>query len=96
MPLKFGTSGLRGFVKEMTDRECYISTMAFLKYLLETNNIKKNSRVALAGDRRPSTEKIMTAVSTAITDFGCETINCGKIPTPALSFFAFQNNFPSI
>ncbi|MBT4250802.1 phosphomannomutase, partial [bacterium] len=60
MALKFGTSGLRGFVTEMTDKECYISTTAFLMYLLETNNIQRESLVAIAGDRRPSTNKIMS------------------------------------
>ena len=96
MALKFGTSGLRGFVTEMTDKECYISTTAFLMYLLETNNIQRESLVAIAGDRRPSTNKIMSAVATAITDFGCQVSNCGKIPTPAVSFFGFQKHIPSI
>lgn len=96
MALKFGTSGLRGLVTEMTDKECYISTTAFLTYLSETDNIEKGSLVAVAGDRRPSTDMVMEAVSAAITDFGCKVANCGKVPTPTLSFFGFQKKIPSI
>jgi len=96
MALKFGTSGLRGTLEEMTDKECYISTLAFLKYLEKTKNIKKGDQVAIAGDLRPSTDRIMQAVHTAIIDSGYQTINCGKVPTPTLSFFAFQKNIASI
>ena len=31
--LRFGTSGLRGLVREMTDLEVYINTRGFLDYL---------------------------------------------------------------
>ena len=96
MALKFGTSGLRGEVKEMTDRECYGATLAFLKYLVETNNLNPGDEIAIAGDLRPSTDSILEIINTAIIDSGYQTINCGKVPTPTLSFFAFQRNIPSI
>ena len=31
--LKFGTSGLRDLVTEMTDLECYINTFGFIRFL---------------------------------------------------------------
>ena len=33
MALKFGTSGVRGLVTDMTDRECYLYTRAFVEYV---------------------------------------------------------------
>ena len=34
MPLAFGTSGLRGLVKDITDLEAYINVKGALRYLL--------------------------------------------------------------
>jgi phosphomannomutase len=35
MALKFGTSGVRGLVTEMTDLECYLYCKAYSQYLGE-------------------------------------------------------------
>lgn len=94
--LKFGTSGLRGLVTELTDRECYLYTSAFLKYLLDSKLIYKNSFVALAGDFRPSGARILKAIATAIKDCGFKADYCGLIPTPAVSLYGFKRNIPSL
>ena len=94
--LKFGTSGLRGLVTELTDQECYLYTTAFLQYLLYKGLVKKNSSVAIAGDLRPSTEKILKACIAAIRDFGFKEEYCGIIPTQTVSLFGFERNIPSI
>ena len=94
--LKFGTSGLRGLVAELTDRACYLYTAAFLKYLLAKKFVSKNSSVALAGDLRPSTVRILKAIATAIIDHGFKIDYCGIIPTPAVSLYGFKRHIPSI
>jgi len=94
--LKFGTSGLRGLVTELNDRECYLYTAAFLKYLLDLKLINKNISVAIAGDFRPSTERIIKAVATAIKDFNFKVDYCGIIPTQTVSLYGFKRNIPSI
>lgn len=94
--LKFGTSGLRGLVTDMTDLECYINTTGFLKFLGKSDNLKQGSTIYLAGDLRDSTPKIMGAVCQAITNAGHKTVNCGLIPTPALAFYAAQHNLPCV
>jgi phosphomannomutase len=94
--LKFGTSGLRGLVTELTDRECYLYTTAFLKYLSDYKLINKKCSVAIAGDLRPSTEKILIACVIAIRGFGLKVDYCGMIPTPAISLYGFKRNIPSI
>jgi phosphomannomutase len=84
VPLAFGTSGLRGLVKDITDLEAYINVKAALRYLLNIGDIGAHSVVLIAGDLRPSTDRIMRACAQAIVDSGCRAENAGKIPTPAL------------
>ncbi|MCK5675911.1 MAG: phosphomannomutase, partial [Verrucomicrobia bacterium] len=85
--VKFGTSGARGLAVEMTDSVCYTYTKGFLQYLEESGELKNvggaTSSVAIAGDLRPSTERIMGAVAKAASDMGYAPINCGRIPSPA-------------
>ncbi|HSE61595.1 MAG TPA: phosphomannomutase [Candidatus Saccharimonadales bacterium] len=94
--LTFGTSGLRALVTDMTDLECYLNTLGFLRFLSEAHSLPDASSVYLAGDLRHSTPRILRAVHKAITDAGHKTINCGFIPTPAVTLFGIENNSPSI
>ncbi len=93
MALKFGTSGVRGLVTEMTDRECYLYTRAFIKHLKSLTEIKA---LSISGDRRDSSERIMTAVAQAVTDDGLQVDYCGLIPTPALAYHAMLDGKASI
>ena len=92
VPLAFGTSGLRGLVKDITDLEAYINVKGALRYLLGMGDIRANSRVIIAGDLRPSTERIMRACVQAILDSGCQVEIAGKIPTPALVSHAISQH----
>lgn len=56
----------------------------------------KQRAVAVAGDLRPSTDRIVEAVCRAIHDHNCKPVYCGKIPSPALAFFGFKNSIPSV
>ncbi len=92
VPLAFGTSGLRGLVKDITDLEAYINVKGAARYLLGIGDIRANSRVIIAGDLRPSTERIMRACVQAILDSGCQVEIAGKIPTPALVSHAISQH----
>lgn len=95
--VKFGTSGARGLVSEMTDAVCYAYTKGFLQYLESEDELKKAGEcVAIAGDLRPSTERIMGAVAKAISDMGYEPINCGRIPSPAVALYGLVKPCPAI
>lgn len=94
--LKFGTSGIRAFVEDMTDIECYINTRGFIKFLKENREIGNNNKIAVAGDLRESTPKILRSVFKAIEDEECEVIYCGLIPTQTLTYFAWNRNMPAI
>lgn len=87
MALKFGTSGVRGLVTEMTDLECALYTRAFILYL---KNGGYATAVTLAGDFRSSTPRILKAVAFAIEDEGLAVDFCGFIPTPALAAYSME------
>jgi len=94
--VKFGTSGARGLAVDMTDRVCYAYTLAFMQFLDSIGDIEPGCRVAIAGDFRPSSPRIMNAVALAVIDAGCEPVNCGFIPTPAVACYAMSHGIPSI
>ncbi|NBC36198.1 phosphomannomutase [Novosphingobium sp. FSY-8] len=91
----FGTSGARGEVVAMTDRVCYGYTQGFLSYLHEIGEYA-NGPVALAGDLRPSSPRILAACAQAIRDMGGEVVFCGYVPTPALALYAFGAGIPCL
>jgi phosphomannomutase len=95
--VKFGTSGARGLATAMTDQVCYTYTKGFLQYLEKSGELKKNAEsVAIAGDLRPSTGRIMSAVAQAASDMGYVPVNCGRIPSPAVALYGIENGCPSI
>ncbi|MCC6235421.1 MAG: mannose-6-phosphate isomerase, class I [Verrucomicrobiales bacterium] len=98
--LGFGTSGLRGLVSDITDLEAYLNTAGYLDYLREIGDLRPGAPVSIAGDLRPSTDSpersIMRAVALAIEDSGYSVDHLGRLPTPALTYFALQHPRPSI
>ena len=94
--VKFGTSGARGLADAMTDEVCYAYTLGFLGYLKECGEVEQGTQVAIAGDLRFSTPRIMQAVVAATVDMGCVPVNCGFIPTPAVALYGMSRGIPSI
>ena len=94
--VKFGTSGARGLAEEMSDEVCYSYTLAFLQHLEDSKNISLGSKVAIAGDLRPSTPRICAAVARAVNDKGYRAVYSGPIPSPAVAYYGFTNKIPSI
>ncbi len=94
--LRFGTSGLRGPVEEITDLEAYINVRGFLEHVAQLGEVSPGGRVAIGGDLRPSTARILRAVARAIDDAGLEVINTGRLPTPALASYTFSRGWPGI
>ena len=92
----FGTSGARGLVTAMTDEVCYTYTRGFLQYLEREGEVQRGGRVAVAGDLRSSTPRIMRAVMKAIADHGGVPVNAGRVPTPAVALYGFTQRIPSI
>ena len=94
--VKFGTSGARGLVASMTDEVCYVYTTGFLQHLGARGEVAPGAPVAIAGDLRSSTPRIMSAVCRAVRDMGCIPVNAGFVPTPALALYGIRHAMPSL
>ena len=105
VPLKFGTSGRRGLVADLTQLEVYITATAELEYLQSLpkseGGIVRGEEFYFACDLRPSSSRVVMengrprgglarAVEQAIADSGMKPVFLGRIPTPALASFAFD------
>lgn len=84
MAPKFGTSGLRGLVVELTPELVADYTRAFLA-ACETGG-----GVYVGWDLRPSSPTIADAVVAAIADAGLDATVVGAVPTPALALASMQ------
>ena len=98
--VKFGTSGARGLVSDMTDQVCYACTLGFIQYLEKTQQLvtaaAQKPVIALAGDLRDSTPRILNACARAITDSGYQPLNAGLIATPAVALYGLNHHCPAI
>ena len=91
LSVAFGTSGVRGLVKDLTPELCFAFTASFLQGVCIDVQ-----RVAVGIDLRPSSPTIAKAVIAAIEAQGATAIYCGALPTPALAFYAMQNSIPAV
>jgi len=95
--VKFGTSGARGLVTDMTDEVCYCYTIAFIQHLESIGDLKRDgSRIGVAGDLRYSTNRIMRAVTAAIQAMEYQPVNCGKVPSPAVACYGLAEKIPVV
>ena len=92
MGLKFGTSGVRGLVTDMTDYECFVYSSAYVEYLKKSGS----DTVCIAGDFRSSTPRIMNAVGFAVKQAGLNLLNLGFVPTPLLAHYARSRSYGAV
>ncbi|PRY75988.1 phosphomannomutase [Yoonia maritima] len=79
MPPKFGTSGLRGLVTELTPDCVAKYVTAFI------SACPIGSGIYVGHDLRESSPDIAKSVATAARDAGADVTMCGAVPTPALA-----------
>ena len=92
----FGTSGARGLVSAMTDRICFAYTCGFLQHLENIGQFTSGSHVAIAGDLRPSSPRIMAACAAAIRYKSGHVDYCGFVPSPAVAAYGFAQGVASL
>lgn len=92
----FGTSGARGLVTAMTDRVCFTYTCAFLQHMAAIGQFAPGMAVAIAGDLRPSSPRILGACAAAIVHCGGIVDHCGFVPSPAVAAYGFARGIPSL
>jgi len=108
--LKFGTSGRRGAVVDLTQLEIFINVVGEIEYLQglprEQGGIAAGNTFYFAHDLRSSSTQfvaeeegrgeICQAVEVALLDRGMRPVNLGDIPTPALMHYALSRQCASI
>lgn len=94
--VQFGTSGARGLALDMTDEVCYAYTAAFIQYLEERGELNSRSVIAIGGDLRSSTGRIMKAIVRAVIDRGYTPENCGRLPSPAMAYYGILKSIPAV
>lgn len=90
MSAKFGTSGLRGLVSELTEDVIARHVRAFIA-VCETG-----SALYVGQDLRASSPRITADVRAAARKAGCRVIDCGALPTPALALEAHRTGGSAI
>ena len=110
VPLKFGTSGRRGLVVDISQLEVYINALAELGYLQSlppsAGGIVLGQEFYFACDLRPSSTRIVPeeqgrgelaqAIAAAIESAGMAPVFLGQLPTPALASYAFERGCGSM
>jgi len=89
----FGTNGIRGIVNN--DMNCELALgigKAFGTYLKKT---VKRPKVAIGTDARLSNHMLKNAISAGLLSTGCDVIDVGLVPTPALQFAVKKKDFDS-
>lgn len=94
--LKFGTSGLRGLADELNGLPAYAYSLAFVKMLAASGRLRRGMSVFVGQDLRPSSPDTAALSMAAIDDAGFKPVNCGVLPTPALSYYAMSQRAPCI
>lgn len=84
MPPKFGTSGLRGLVVELTDDLVAAHVQAFIRAC------PVGTGLFVGRDLRPSSPDIAAMVARAAQAAGLVVTDCGDVPTPALALAAME------
>jgi phosphomannomutase len=98
--LKFGTSGRRGEIKDLTHLEVFINLTAELEFLQSLppgqGGIVRGEEFYFASDLRPSSPDLARAAVQAIAGAGFQPVNLGTIPTPALTCYALSRGRGSV
>jgi phosphomannomutase len=81
----------------MTDEVCHAYTRGFLQFLESRCGWEpQGAPVAVGGDLRPSTGRILEAVMRGVTDAGAVPVPCGRVPSPAVAGYGLERRMPSI
>lgn len=90
MAPKFGTSGLRGLVSELTPDLVASHVVAFVR------SCNTGGGLMLGRDLRSSSPRIAAVVAAAARQAGLRVTDCGEVPTPALALAAARADCAAI
>lgn len=90
MAAKFGTSGLRGLVGELTDGTAAAHARAFARHLRQNGMAAAGDTIFLGRDMRASSPEIAAQCAAVIEAEALVPVDCGLVPTPALALYAMR------
>jgi phosphomannomutase/phosphoglucomutase len=80
----FGTNGVRGVVGKELTPELVVS-------IAEAFGTMRRGRIGVARDTRTSGESLIMAAKSGLLAMGCDVIDCGILPTPALQYLVKEH-----
>jgi len=86
----FGTNGIRGIPgKNLTPQFCTEIGLSVGTYF-------SGRKIAVGGDTRLSTPYVKSAVISGLIATGCDVIDLGVLPTPALQYYCKTHGYPGV
>ena len=82
----FGTDGVRGLVNKELDSMLALKIGASVAYVLKKELKKEKLTFLIGGDTRISHDMLKSGVISGFLSEGCDIIDTGIIPTPAISY----------
>lgn len=80
----FGTNGVRGVVGKDLTPELVIS-------IAEAFGTMRKGKIGVARDTRTSGESLIMAAKSGLLSMGCNVVDCGILPTPALQYLVKEH-----
>ena len=82
----FGTDGVRGIVGKDLTRDLAVKIGASVSRVLKKSLGREKLKFIIGSDTRESKDMFTSAVSYGVTEDGCDMINVGVLPTPAIAY----------
>lgn len=82
----FGTDGVRGIVNKDLTSDLAIKIGTAVSRVLKSNLNKNKLKFIIGSDTRESKDMFTNAISYGVTEEGCDMINVGVLPTPAIAY----------
>lgn len=88
----FGTDGARGIVNDDLTCDLALKIGASVARVLKKTEDKSKLNFLIGSDTRISKDMLTHAVATGVMSEGCNIINVGILPTPAISYLTMKYN----
>ena len=89
----FGTDGARGVANTEISCELAMKIGRFAAVVLGEGKENKPLRVLIGTDTRRSADMLSNAIASGFCSAGCNVLNIGVVPTPAVAFLVKQYNY---
>lgn len=82
----FGTDGVRGIVDKDLTSDLAVKIGTSVSRVLKKNLNRDKLKFIIGSDTRESKDMFTNAISYGVTEEGCDMINVGVLPTPAIAY----------